>query len=283
MAVAGPRSLQCSQVTAGAEGFAEVLGKIGDSGRLLIEVTPWGRCDSGSYPTARSLDADNKMEVLAHQLQSVVLVLSPTIEAWCGFAYATADDQFLKVFYRSTADQTWQLVFDEAKSKAHAIPLRFNRDGTAACFECAGANGVGGVCLWDVKTRELKPIWSGTESGPEKLLTTFDGRDVFAITSMPGRPALTLLDKNASETKLLVAMMRQFPGQDVDLGEHSADGTKTIFHVRSDTNPGEFYLYDSDARKASFLFTSRPWIKPEQMAMVEPIALKDRAEKTLDG
>lgn len=278
----GKTVLYSARRSQGAEGFAEVLGNIGDSGQLLLEVTPWGRCDGGPYATARSLDADGKIEVRATAPICGARFVADN-EGKVRFAYATGDDQFIKVFYRSTTDQAWQLVLDEANSKVHAIPLRFNREGTAAYFECAGANGVGGVCSWDVETRKLNTIWSGTDSAYEKLLTTFDRRDVFGIRSIPGRPALTLLDKNANEAKLLAAMMGQFPGQDVELGEHSADGRKVIFRVHSDTNPGEFYLYDSDTRKASFLLSSRPWIKPELMATEEPIALKARDGTALHG
>lgn len=279
----GKSVLYSARRSLGGEGFAEVLGRIGNTGRLLIETTPsLARCDRGPYPTARSLGPDGHMEVIATAPICGATFVADN-QGTVRFAYATDEDQFVKVYYRATQDAPWQLVLDEAKTKAREIPLRFNRDGTAAYFECGGANGVGGVCLWNTTTREMKTIWSGAESGHEKLLATFDGQDVFAIMSMPGRPAITLLDKNASESRLLAGIMQQFPGQQVELSDNSADGKKIIFHVRSDTNPGEFYLFDVDARKASFLLADRPWIKPEQMAMQEPVALKARDGNTLHG
>ena len=199
------------------------------------------------------------------------------------FAYAEDEDQALKVFYREAENGSWKLLFDEAKTHVRYVPQRFNRDDTQVYFMCPGQNGVGGICRWDTKTAEMKPLWSGAESGPEQLIPTFDERDAFAVSSLPGRPALTLLDKTAAEAKLLASLMQEFPGQHVSLGDHSTDGKKTIVRVASDTNPGEFYLYDASTRKLNFLLASMPWIKPEQMAAQEPISLKARDGTPLHG
>ena len=100
---------------------------------------------------------------------------------------------------------------------------------------------------------------------------------------MPGRVATMLIDKNAPEAKLLVGLMQQFPGADVQLTSSTPDGSKVVFLVSGGSDPGQFFLYDSASRKASFLFARRPWIKPEQMAAVEPISLKSRDGLALHG
>jgi dipeptidyl aminopeptidase/acylaminoacyl peptidase len=53
--------------------------------------------------------------------------------------------------------------------------------------------------------------------------------------------------------------------------------------VESDTDPGQFFLYDAEARKLTFLLARRPWIKPEQMAPMEPVLLKARDGLPLHG
>jgi len=268
----------------GFDGFATVAGRLAESGKLLVEVAQWGRCDHdhGPFPTARALDATGSMTVLATAPicgASFVADNRGTVR----FAYAEDEDQALKVFYRDTESDAWKLLFDEAKTHVRYVPQRFNRDETKVYFACPGQNGVGGICLWDTKAGEMKPLWSGVESGPEELLPTFDRRDAYAVGSLPGRPALSLIDKTAAEAKLLAGLMQEFPGQYVWLGDHSADGKKVIVHVASDTNPGEFYLYDATSHKLSFLLASMPWIKPEQMAMQEPVSLKARDGTALHG
>ncbi len=265
-------------------GIAEVAGKLGDSGKLLVQATPEIRCDRdhGPYPTARALDEKGDMEVLATAPICGADFIADN-RGVVRFAFATDEDQYFKLFYRDSASESWKLQYDEAKEKIRYIPLRFNRDDSQVYFTCPGKNGVGGICRWDVKTKGMSTLWSGTESAAEQLIDTFDERDAFAIASLPGRPALTLLDKGAVEAQMLATLYKEFPGQQVRLGDHSADGKKTIVYVSSDTNPGEFYLYDAGARKLTFLLASRPWIKPEQMAQQEPVQLKARDGASLHG
>jgi dipeptidyl aminopeptidase/acylaminoacyl peptidase len=186
------------------------------------------------------------------------------------FAYGRDNDQKVKVYYRANDGADWERVFDENAEKKRLEPLLFNRAGDAVYFEC------GGICRWDVATRKLTTLWGGNGSDPTGLVPTLDDLDAFAVRSEPGRPAVTLLDKSAPEAKLLVALMQQFPGEDVNFVSSTRDGKKAIVRVAGDADPGAFYLYDAEKKKASFLLARRPWIKPEQMASTEPVELAAR-------
>jgi dipeptidyl aminopeptidase/acylaminoacyl peptidase len=199
------------------------------------------------------------------------------------FAYGNDADQARKVWYRAGDGKDWEIVFDENKDHLRVLPLLFNRKDDAVYFDCGGDHGKGGLCLWDVASRKMTTLWSGTESGDAGLILTSDPKDVFAVRSMPGRAAVTLLDKNLPESKLLVALMQQFPGQDVRYPSSTRDGNKIVVLIESDTNPGEFYLYDRTSRKLTFLLARRPWIKPAEMAPMEPITLKARDGLALHG
>lgn len=198
------------------------------------------------------------------------------------FAFGEDADQSSKVFYRAADGKDWELVLDEKRDHQRVSPLAFNRKEDKVYFSCGGAQGTGGLCAWDVATRKLTTLWSGA-TGVRDLVRSFDGDDSIAIRSMPDRAATTLLDKNAPEAKILVGMMQQFPGEDVKITSSSRDGSKVVFFVSSDRDPGQFFLYDNTAHKASFLFARMPWIKPEQMAAMEPIALKARDGLALHG
>lgn len=199
------------------------------------------------------------------------------------FAMALDNNQKLKVHYREGDGKDWELVFDEAVSGERAYPVSFNRADDAVYFRCAGSHNRGGLCQWNVAKREFKTLWSGTDAAPAGFDETFDGQDLFAIRSMPGRTAVTLLDKNAREAKLLVDLMGQFPGEDVRFVNASHDGKKVVVLVEADRDPGAFYLYDADTQKLSFLFARAPWINPEAMAAMEPFAIKARDGVSLHG
>lgn len=271
-----------SRAFGGFQGIAEVLGRVpGDDKHLLVATTPWARESENQFTSAQLMDGSGSMQRLATApMHGAGFVADNQGEV--RFAYADSGDLRVKVFYRSREHPEWELLFDPARGDEPVLPLRFARDDASVYFACPGTHKTGGVCRWDVAARTLKPIWSG-ESEATELLDTFDGKDAFAIRSMPGRPALTLLDPHAAEAALMRELMQQFPGQDVRVGSHTADGGRAIVRVSSDRNPGEFYLYDAAKKKLTFLLAARPWIKPERLAPVEPVTLSARDGLPLHG
>ncbi|HET6545268.1 MAG TPA: S9 family peptidase [Rhodanobacteraceae bacterium] len=237
----------------------------------------------GVFPDALRIDLDSgkTAPVTTSPLRNAQFLTDH--EGIVRFAYGEDEHQSMQVWYRAGDDADWQKVFDERADHVRVAPMAFNRKQDAVYFGCGGAHDVGGVCRWNIATRKLTTLWSGSVVGPDRLLPTFDDRDVFAIRSMPGRAAITLLDKNAPEAQLLVALMQQFPGEDVEFTSHSRDGKKVVVLVESGTDPGRFYQYDSATGKLRFLVARAPWIKPAQMAKVEPIELKARDGLALHG
>jgi dipeptidyl aminopeptidase/acylaminoacyl peptidase len=266
----------------GFRGIADVLGKIpGDDKHLLVATTPWARESENLFTSAQLMDGSGSMQRLATApMRGAGFVADNHGEV--RFAYADDGDMRLKVFYRSVEHPEWELLFDPAKGDGPVRPLRFARDDASVYFACAGERKTGGICRWDVAGRTMRTVWSG-ESEATDLLDTYDGRDAFAIRSMPGRPALTLLDAHAPEAALMRELMQQFPGQDVSVGSHTTDAAKAVIRVSGDRNPGEFYLYDGGKKKLTFLLAERPWIKPERLVPVEPVALTARDGLPLHG
>jgi dipeptidyl aminopeptidase/acylaminoacyl peptidase len=267
----------------GFRGVAQVMGRVpGDSKRLLVATTPWGRESENLFTSAQLIDGSGSLQRLATApMHHARFVADNSGEI--RFAYAENGDLALKVYYRTPQSPQWELLFDAARGDPRLRPVRFSRDDGSVYFVCPGDGGVGGVCRWDVATRKMQTLWSGTDSEPIELLDTLDGRDAFAIRSMPGRPELTLIDPQAREAALMHVLMQQFPGQDVRMDSSTADGAKIIVHVSSDRNPGEFHLYDAVANTTTFLLASQPWISAERMAEVAPIKLEARDGMPLHG
>jgi dienelactone hydrolase len=232
---------------------------------------------NGEFPEAYKLDLRDGTKAR--------VALAPMREAWfladhagkIRFAFGNDSAQKRKIYYRDGDAGEWELVFDESAGGKRVWPMMFNRAGDAVYFEC------GGVCRWDVATKKLSTLWNGNGSEMTELVETMDELDAFAVRSEPGRPALTLLDKTAPEAKLLVSLLQQFGGEDVSFTSHTRDGKKAIVLAQGDTDPGSFYLYDADKKKVSFLLARRPWIKPEQMAPMEPVEFSARDGQKLHG
>ena len=200
------------------------------------------------------------------------------------FAYAINADYKGQVYYRSDADSKWELIEQSGESDGSVRePITFNRDGKIVYFYC-GIEGKGvAICSWDVATRKFNALSPPDNNDVSDIVRSADRKDIVALRYESGRPKLAVLDKQSAGVKMLTNLMQKFPGQDVILGTSTRDGSKTIVSVQSDTNPGEFYLFDSASNKLEFMAAREPWIKPEQMATMEPFELKARDGLDLHG
>jgi dipeptidyl aminopeptidase/acylaminoacyl peptidase len=258
--------------------FGTLIAPLRDDERhALIASYPFNDSHSGVFPEAYRIDLETglKLRVASSPLRNAHFLADNA--GHVRFAYGTDVDQREKVYFRAGDEADWEKVFDEASDGRPLQPLRFARDDRSVYFAC------GGICRFDVATRELTPVWQVEGVDPVDLMPTFDERDAFAVRSEPARPAVTLLDKSAPEAKLLVGLMQQFPGEAVEFRSATPDGSKVVVLVYSDTDPGQFFLYDAASRKATFLFARRPWIAPERMAPMAPIELAARDGLPLHG
>jgi dipeptidyl aminopeptidase/acylaminoacyl peptidase len=49
-----------------------------------------------------------------------------------------------------------------------------------------------------------------------------------------------------------------------------------VIYVRSDTNPGEYYLFNADSGKADFLLANYSWLDPREMRTKQSVVIKTR-------
>jgi dipeptidyl aminopeptidase/acylaminoacyl peptidase len=93
----------------------------------------------------------------------------------------------------------------------------------------------------------------------------------FAAATGVGIPQPVYFDAQRPEAALHKALAAQFPGSYVHFINYSNDGSKLLFSVVSDRDPGAYYLFDRTANKAFLLFGVSPWIDPAKMAAHRPI------------
>lgn len=258
-----------------------------DENYVLISVTPWSNDahpGDGDFPSVHRMDvrSGTHSRVITAPVRNAKFVLDH--EGVPRFAYAINADYKGQVYYRSDADSKWELIEQSGESDGSVRePITFNRDGKIVYFYC-GIEGKGvAICSWDVATRKFNALSPPDNNDVSDIVRSADRKDIVALRYESGRPKLAVLDKQSAGVKMLTNLMQKFPGQDVILGTSTRDGSKTIVSVQSDTNPGEFYLFDSASNKLEFMAAREPWIKPEQMATMEPFELKARDGLDLHG
>ena len=199
------------------------------------------------------------------------------------FAYGSNGDNIYKVLYRAGEGRGWELAFDGNVAGGRAQPLQFAADGKTVYWRCEPPGRIGGVCRWSADARRLEPVWNSRDVESHGLLMDFDGRTLAGVLSEPQRPIVAVIDRKAGAVRVLRELAPRFPGQVVEIASASTGGARVVVHVRSDTNPGEWYLLERASGKLDFLFRRAEGLDPERLATMEPLRFNTRDGITLNG
>ena len=121
---------------------------------------------------------------------------------------------------------------------------------------------------------------------PGGVVWSFDydaHQHIVATETMPGLPAIHILDADDPKGQFLAQLYQAFPNQKVVITSNTRDHSKMVVKVSSDKNPGDFYLFDTKTNKAELLFSSKTEIDPDAMAAMQPISFKARDGLQLHG
>lgn len=198
------------------------------------------------------------------------------------FAFAEDKETLTTRTFRYRAEGGWQEIGSGRKG-AELVPLRTAAEG-APVFLSARV-GSDRACLSELGASgsEIRRLSCNEVADLDGAIFSTDGRVPLAAIYQPDRIAIDWLNPEHPEAVALRKLENAFPGQAVVPTSRTEDGSKYIVRAFSDRNPGDYYFYDAKAGKAQYLFSSRGWIDPEQMAERRPIRFRSRDGATIHG
>ena len=184
--------------------------------------------------------------------------------------------------FRRDGDR-WSLVEKSAPFAGNSLrPVGFSPDGEQALVM---KNDGGAESLWriDPVTGAGKEISRNGTVDASDLLWSSDRRTLLAVRYDDGVPYWDFIAPEHPETALFAGLVKAFPGKMVDFSGVSDDGSRVLLYVYSDRDPGQVYLFDTKAKQARFLLSSREWIKPAEMSPMKPVQVKTRDGMVIHG
>lgn len=198
-------------------------------------------------------------------------------------------DGITRVMHRQGVDASWQEIarhrFDEPNQ---ITPVAFDRDG--ALYVLARANGADfqAVHTFDLANKRVNPeplvalkgydlessgLGSALRAGAP-LVFDEAGR-LIGVRYEADRSGTHWIDEGRD--RLQRSLEATFPGHEVRF-EGRVEDVKAplLVAVDSDRQPTQYLLYRRDERDLQSLGSSRPWIRPEQMAHMETFRYKAR-------
>lgn len=264
-------------------GQATFLSRIaGDPDHVLVEITNWEA--SGDLG---ALTAVYKMDVRDGRKVKISTAPMRNVGYWAdhkGNVRLAAGDDLdgnRKIYLLPLSGGDWELL--SQASSDHDWPIQISADDGVAWFECPGSEGGFGVCRMDLATQKMTPVWSNPDVEPDDLAQGLADDSVMGVRFVDGRPALSVFDAKSPDAQALIALMQQYPGEDVQFVSGTDDGSKAIALVRADVDPGTYFLYDRASNKFTPLLQQASWIDPNKMARKQPITFAARDGLKLRG
>jgi dipeptidyl aminopeptidase/acylaminoacyl peptidase len=207
------------------------------------------------------------------------------------FAYGSGLDNNSKLFYRASDAEDWTRTADwkllnEENVTGHAeVPLGFSADGRTAYLSVEQASGPDALVAFDVATEARTTLFRDDDSDPVSVIRSMGTPYPAPVGAFiaDGKPRTVFFDAEGAESRLYRSLEAAFPGNRVTITSKTGNGSLALVEVSSDRNPGDFYLFDTVAKKASFLLARSNWLDPEKMAEMRPMQMKARDGQVLHG
>ena len=163
------------------------------------------------------------------------------------------------------------------------MPIGFHPDDRRVYMQASERGEPSRVVLLDPETEQKTEVASDAVSSANGFVTTGDGKTLLAVQFEPDRTSTKIVEPTHPEARALAGLIKAFPNHDIEFGNASMDGKLRVFRASSDTDPGSYYLFDVEKGAATFLVSSRSWLKPDQLAPMRPIKYTARDGKTIHG
>jgi prolyl oligopeptidase PreP (S9A serine peptidase family) len=157
-------------------------------------------------------------------------------------------------------------------------------DGRTAYLIDRTVGSYGGLRSLDLDTERLsEPLFIPQQGEITRLVPAPRRKRLLGVAYEDTRARVHWMDPHWA--KISATLEASFPGQMVSIGSISDDEKRFIFAVRSDRNPGVYYLGDlrGETMQVQVVASVRPTIKPEEMSPMEPIQYKARDGLTIHG
>lgn len=269
----------------GNPAHADVIATLRDDpSHILISAAPWGAGAEGAFNDIYLLDVKDGITrpMGKAPLRNAYFVTDN--HGVVRFAEGSDSHAYPVVYYREGEDKPWTLLFQGATDRPVSVPQGFNRDDSKVYMSCDADGKVEALCLWDVATQKMGAVlWSSSVSSIEQLIHTLDGRDLVGVYSEPGAPTAEAFVAGSDTMKVIGSLSQSMPGESVRIVSSSRDGSKSIVLAYSAMDPGTYYLWDNTTGKATALLQRASWIKPSQMATMQPVEFKARDGLPIHG
>lgn len=251
-----------------------------DDKNVIISVRPF---TNDPYTRAERMDVNSGRRTPLARAPVRNATFTPDNKGVIRFANGVGIDNIRKLYYREGSSAEWKLLSDEALTGHREWPIGFSEDDAIAYFQVEQATGPDAIVAFDIASQTRKELMRDDDTDPSGFIFRNGTSIPMGAFFMDGKPRTAFFDNTSPEARLYRSLEAAFAGDSVFITSQTTDGRLALVHVSSDRNPGDYYVFNTDTKKADHLITRRTWFDPEQMAEVRPIRFNARDGLPVNG
>jgi dipeptidyl aminopeptidase/acylaminoacyl peptidase len=191
------------------------------------------------------------------------------------FAVGSDTDNLSQLYYREGESADWKLVNHEATTQRVEAPIGFSADDRTAYLRVERPAGPDALVSWDPATGAYTELLRDEQLDPYVLYKPGTKTPVGAMYD-GAKPRLGFFDEASDDARLYRSLQAAFGDDAALITSSTSDGRLNLVQTWSDRNPGDFFLFDSVAKKAEYVVSRAEWFDPANMAEARSIALTAR-------
>lgn len=196
-------------------------------------------------------------------------------------ALSARSDGGFDLMVRETGRSPWRKALDwDLENGLGSGPIGFTPDGRGLYLVDSRGCDTSRLVRLDLATGEVTTLAGDDRYDLHRWLSDPIKGRILAVSFLRQRNHWLALDDSVAEDLETLAGVER--GDFHPIG-HDAANRRWIVAYLADNLPVSFFLYDRDARSASFLFNHQPGLLKYRLAKVRPIALRARDGLRLEG
>lgn len=188
--------------------------------------------------------------------------------------------QQVVTLYRPSAEGDWTELARHDLDKGIFIPLRFRSNDQEIIGLSNNTTDTEALTLLNLATKEQSILVKHpkTDISPVYAIKNGNAGEIIGA-SYEYKDVETVFFEDAEDpafARNLEMLMPSFAGRSVVINSATKDNSLMVLSVSSVNATPEFFLFDTAAKKVTYLFSSKAWLKPAELPQTKAIVYKSR-------
>ena len=187
-----------------------------------------------------------------------------------------------QIMYRDDDDSEWREI-DRFEGFGNGwSDIGFTEDNSKLYVTSNLGQDTYTISLFDPETGMMEEVFANEGTDVTSIGFTPTGQPITVLyNDIDTKPKRHYLNKEWEQT--IEGLKAAFDVDYIGIASMSEYAEKIVLSISSDTNPGEYYLYDTTKNTVTYLGSTRPWIDPKTMSPMQPVSFEARDGETIYG